>query len=166
MDKLILKHTKMMFEVGDNRDLGERMQRSCYDDMYKLCEEIDIELNALPEQKRFMVMEILSECFKDYGERYGKKITGTKVTPGNIPATDNPQTINISDFVDESEFNRTGEEMRVLRIKIKRAIVDAKIQSPNGKIKVNLISSKTPIASIINAFAKSVISEWDDIELH
>ena len=68
------------------------------------------------------------------------------------------------DLINPADFNRTSEETFLLSNKIKSIIVDTKIENPQEKICFELIKSDSQNALILNALAKSIISEWEDIE--
>lgn len=72
-------------------------------------------------------------------------------------------TIKLRDLINPSDFKKTSEETYFLSNQIKSIIVDTKIEKPNEKICLELINSDSKNAQILNALAKSVASEWEDI---
>lgn len=71
--------------------------------------------------------------------------------------------IKMIDLINPDEFKRTSEETFFLVNNIKSEIVDSKIEKPKEPIYIELIKSDSLNAKIINALAKSVASEWEDI---
>ena len=72
--------------------------------------------------------------------------------------------IKLVDLINPPDFKRTSEETFFLSNKIKSIIVDTKIDKPQEKICIELIKSDSQNSTILNALAKSIISEWEDIE--
>lgn len=72
--------------------------------------------------------------------------------------------IKLIELINPSNYKKTSEENMIISNKIKSIIVDTRIDRPQEEICLELISQKSPEANIINALAKSVISEWGDIE--
>jgi len=72
--------------------------------------------------------------------------------------------IRLIELINPADFNRTSDETFFLSNKIKSIIVDTKIENPQEKICFELVKPDSQNACILNALAKSVISEWEDIE--
>lgn len=73
--------------------------------------------------------------------------------------------IKMIDLINPDEFKRTCEESFILANNVKSLIVDSKIEHPREPIYIELIKSDSLNAKIINALAKSVASEWEDITI-
>ena len=73
--------------------------------------------------------------------------------------------ISLIELINLDDFQRTSEETFLLSNKIKSIIVDTKIEKPQEKICFELIKSDSQNAFLLNTLAKSVVSEWDDIEI-
>ena len=71
--------------------------------------------------------------------------------------------IKMIDLINPDEFKRTSEETFILANNVKSLIVDSKIENPKDSITIELIKSNSLNAKIINALAKDVASEWEDI---
>lgn len=71
--------------------------------------------------------------------------------------------IKMIDLINPDEFKRTSDETFFLGNNIKSLIVDSKIENPKDSITIELIKSDSLNAKIINALAKGVASEWEDI---
>lgn len=71
--------------------------------------------------------------------------------------------IKIIDLIDPNNFKRSSDETFFLTNNIKSEIVDSKIEKPKEPIYIELIKSDSLNAQIINALAKDVASEWEDI---
>ena len=71
--------------------------------------------------------------------------------------------IKIIDLIDPNSFKRSSDETFFLTNNIKSEIVDSKIEKPKEPIYIELIKSDSLNAQIINALAKDVASEWEDI---
>lgn len=72
--------------------------------------------------------------------------------------------INLSELISPKDFHRTSEETLILSNRLKSIIIDTKIVKPNEKISLLLLDAKSQNEIILNALAKSVVSEWDDVE--
>ena len=73
--------------------------------------------------------------------------------------------IKMIDLINPDEFKRTSDETFFLANNVKSLIVDSKIENPKDSITIELIKSDSLNAKIINALAKSVASEWEDITI-
>lgn len=71
--------------------------------------------------------------------------------------------IKMIDLINPDEFKRTSEETFILANNVKSLIVNSKIEKPKEPIYIELIKSDSLNAQIINALAKDVASEWEDI---
>ena len=71
--------------------------------------------------------------------------------------------IKIIELIDPNNFKRSSDETFFLANNIKSEIVDSKIEKPKEPIYIELIKSDSLNAQIINALAKDVASEWEDI---
>lgn len=72
--------------------------------------------------------------------------------------------INLIELINPEDFHRTSEETLILSNKLKSIIIDTKIEKPNENISLMLLDAKSQNEIILNALAKSVVSEWEDIE--
>lgn len=68
MNKLILSETITLFKTGGLKDLDGRMERACLCDLDKLRDRINIEINALPLNKKNMIKEVIINYLKDLVE--------------------------------------------------------------------------------------------------
>ena len=73
--------------------------------------------------------------------------------------------IKMIDLINPDEFKRTSDETFFLGNNIKSLIVDSKIENSKDSITIELIKSDSLNAKIINALAKGVASEWEDITI-
>ena len=73
--------------------------------------------------------------------------------------------IKMIDLINPDEFKRTSDETFFLGNNIKSLIVDSKIENPKDSITIELIKYDSLNAKIINALAKGVASEWEDITI-
>ena len=64
MHKLILSETITLFKTGGSKHLDGRLERACLCDLDKLRDGINLELNALPTDKK----NILKKVIYDYLE--------------------------------------------------------------------------------------------------
>jgi len=72
--------------------------------------------------------------------------------------------IKLAELINPLDFKRTSDETVLLSNKIKSIIVDTKLENTQEKISLELIKADSQNAIILNALAKSVVSEWGDIE--
>ena len=72
--------------------------------------------------------------------------------------------INLSELISLKDFHRTSEETLILSNRLKSIIIDTKIVKPNEKISLLLLDAKSQNEIMLNALARSVVSEWEDIE--
>lgn len=62
---MILSETISTFKSGGEKHLEERMVRSCLNDLDKLRDQINVEINALPTRKREIIKNVVNEYLKD-----------------------------------------------------------------------------------------------------
>lgn len=72
--------------------------------------------------------------------------------------------IKLAELINPLDIKRTSDETFLLSNKIKSIIVDTKLKNAQEKISLELIKADSQNAIILNALAKSVVSEWGDIE--
>lgn len=152
---MILKETLTLFLTGGSRgNPTKRMQRALCNDMDKLFESIYDEINALPPEKRSVI-------WNDFLDMLNDRVQKGVFTP---PPPKHPETliINFNEYADEKAYKRTSEENIFLSNKLKRAIVEMKINHPKDIVYIRLLDSDSQNAKILNALAYSVASEYQD----
>lgn len=151
---MILKETMEIFISGGEKGNLQRMQRGLCNDMDKLFERINDEINSLPPEKRSVI-------WNDFLDLLNYRVQKGIFTP---PSPKNPENllIKLIELADEKAFNRTSDETRFFAIALKRAIVEMKIRYPKDIIHLQLLDSDSVNAQILNALAKSIASNYED----
>lgn len=152
---MILKETMEIFISGGKKENPtQRMQRGLCNDMDKLFETINNEINALPPEKRSVI-------WNDFLGLLNDRVQKGVYTPPT-PKNKENHIINLSEFADEKAFNRTSDETYYLTIDLRRAIVEMKIKYPKDIIHIQLLYSDSNNAKILNALAKNIASDYED----
>lgn len=152
---MILNETVNLYISGGCKgDLTVRMQRALCNDMDKLFENIDNEINALPPELRKVIWD-------DYLYLLNDRVQKGVFTP---PSSKHPEKliIDLSEFMDEKTYKRTCDENFFLGIKLKKAIVEMRLEHPKDIIQIRLLDSDSVNAKILNALAQGVAGEWQD----
>ena len=152
---MILKETiELYISGGEKENSTQRMQRGLCNDMDKLFESLNNEINALPPKKRSII-------WNDFLDLLNDRVQKGVFTP-TPPKKPENLMINLNEFADEKAFNRTSDETYNLASKLKRAIVEMKIRYPKDIIHLHLLDSDSANAQILNALAKSIASKYED----
>jgi len=62
---MILSETISMFKSGGEKHLEDRMIRACLNDLDKVRDQINAEVNALPPAKRIIIKDVINNYLKD-----------------------------------------------------------------------------------------------------
>ena len=62
---MILSETITIFKSGGEKQLEDRMVRACLNDLDKIRDQINVEVNALPPAKRNMIKKVIDSYLKD-----------------------------------------------------------------------------------------------------
>ena len=152
---MILKETLTLYMTGGSRgNLTKRLQRALCNDMDKLFESINDEINALPPEKRIVI-------WNDFLDMLNDRVQKGVFTP---PPPKHPETliINFNEYADEKAYKRTGDENFHIANAVKGAIFDMKMKHPKDMIYLRLLDSDSLNAKILNVLAKGVASDYQD----
>ena len=152
---MILKETVSIYKTGGSKgDVTKRLQRGLCNDMYKLFESINDEINALPPEKRSVI-------WNDFLDLLNDRVKEGVFTP---PPPKHPETliIDYNEIADEKAYKRTGDENFHIANALKGAIFDMKMKHPKDIIYLKLLDSDSLNAKILNVLAKGVASDYQD----
>ena len=62
---MILSETISIFKNGGDKQLEDRMVRACLNDLDKIRDRINVEVNALPPAKRHIIKNVINDYLKD-----------------------------------------------------------------------------------------------------
>ena len=152
MANYLLKETLDLFASSDLRNLDLAMQRGLCNDTDRLFDRIHYELNALPPEYREMII-------KKYVELLENEIRRIKILkPGKRP--EQVYIVDLKEIVGEG-FVRTNENMFFLKSRMKRAIIEAKIEHSLEEVRMKYLEGDDIDSRIINALAHSIMSNWE-----